>query len=73
MGEQITLRASDGHDLGAYLARPQGSPRASLVVCQEIFGVNAHIRQVTDGFTAEGYLAIAPALFDRMERGVEIA
>ncbi len=73
MGEQITLSASDGHDLGAYLARPQGPPRAGLVVCQEIFGVNAHIRQVTDGFAAEGYLAVAPALFDRMERGVELA
>ena len=73
MGEFITLSASDGHDLGAYLARPQGPPRAGLVVGQEIFGVNAHIRQVTDGFAAEGYLAVAPALFDRMERGVELA
>ncbi len=73
MGEQITLSASDGHDLGAYLARPQRPPRAGLVVCQEIFGVNAHIRQVTDGFAAEGYLAVAPALFDRIERGVELA
>jgi carboxymethylenebutenolidase len=72
MGEQVTLRASDGHDLAAYLAQPQGPPRGGLVVCQEIFGVNAHIRRVTDGFAAEGYLAIAPALFDRMERGVEL-
>jgi carboxymethylenebutenolidase len=73
MGEYIALSASDGHDPGAYLARPQGSPRAGLVVCQEIFGVNAHIRQVTDGFAAEGYLAVAPALFDRIGRGVELA
>ena len=72
MGETITLTADDGHELAAYVARPEETARAGLVVCQEIFGVNAHIRKVTDGFAAEGYLAIAPALFDRLERGVEL-
>lgn len=72
MGERIELTASDGHRLGAYLARPDGPPKAGLVVCQEIFGVNDHIREVADGFAAESYLAIAPALFDRLEPGVEL-
>ena len=72
MGDLITLTAGDGHELAAYVARPEGSARAGLVVCQEIFGVNAHMRDVCDGFAAEGYLAIAPALFDRLERGVEL-
>ncbi len=73
MGEQVTLTAADGHELGAYLARPDGEARAGLVVCQEIFGVNGHIRAVVHGFAAEGYLTVAPALFDRVERGVELA
>lgn len=72
MGETITLTASSEHTLSAYLARPQGPARAGLVVCQEIFGVNTHMRDVADGFAGEGYLAIAPALFDRLERGVEL-
>ena len=71
-GETIRLTAADGHALDAYLARPSGSPRAGLVVIQEIFGVNSHIRAVTDGFAADGFLAVAPALFDRVERGVEL-
>ena len=72
MGDLITLTAGDGHELAAYVARPEGPARAGLVVCQEIFGVNAHMRDVCDGFAADGYLAIAPALFDRLERGVEL-
>lgn len=72
MGDLITLTAGDGHELAAYVARPEGPARAGLVVCQEIFGVNAHMRDVCDGFAAEGYLAVAPALFDRLERGVEL-
>ena len=72
MGEWVTLTAEDGHGLGAYVARPADEVRAGLVVCQEIFGVNAHIRSVADGFAAEGYLAVAPALFDRVESGVEL-
>ncbi len=72
MSETIKLTAADGHTLNAYLAHPQGTPRAALVVVQEIFGVNAHIRSVADHFASHGYLAIAPALFDRKERGVEL-
>ncbi len=72
MGDWITLTASDGHGLAAYRAAPDGPAKAGLVVVQEIFGVNAHIRDVADGFAAEGYLAIAPALFDRIEPGIEL-
>lgn len=72
MGENIRLRASDGFELSAYLAKPAGSPKGGLVVIQEIFGVNGHIRRVADGYAADGYLAIAPALFDRIEPGIEI-
>ena len=72
MGETLELTAEDGHRLAAYLARPEGPATAGLVVCQEVFGVNEHIRRVTDGYAAAGYLAIAPALFDRAERGVEL-
>lgn len=72
MSETLTLKAADGHAFSAYLAKPAGKPRAGLVVVQEIFGVNSHIRAVTDGFAQDGYLAIAPALFDRVERGVEL-
>ncbi len=72
-GENIHLTAGDGHDLAAYVARPAGEARGGLVVVQEIFGVNQHIRAVTDGFAAEGYLAVAPALFDRLRPGIELA
>ena len=72
MSETVKLTAADGHSFDAYVARPEGTPRAALVVVQEIFGVNAHIRSVADHFATEGYLAIAPALFDRKERGVEL-
>lgn len=72
MGERIHLRAEDGHELGAYVARPAGDPVAGLVVIQEIFGVNSHIRSVADGYAQEGFLAVAPALFDRVERDVEL-
>lgn len=72
MGDTITLQAADGHSFHAYLSRPAGRARGGLVVLQEIFGVNHHIRSVTDGFAAEGYLAVAPALFDRVRPGVDI-
>jgi carboxymethylenebutenolidase len=72
MGQMIELRADDGFTLSAYRADPQGAPRGGLVVVQEIFGVNAHIRAVCDGYAADGYRVIAPALFDRAERGVDI-
>ncbi|WP_370204824.1 dienelactone hydrolase family protein [Pararhodobacter marinus] len=67
----ITLTASDGHDLGGYLALPQGTPRGGIVVIQEIFGVNVHIRDMCDRFAAAGYAALAPAIFDRIERDFE--
>ncbi|GIL40410.1 dienelactone hydrolase family protein [Roseiterribacter gracilis] len=67
-----TLTADDGHKFAAYRADPAGTARGTLVVLQEIFGVNAHIRRVCDGFAADGYIAIAPALFDRAERDVEL-
>jgi carboxymethylenebutenolidase len=72
MSEYVTLEATDGHRLSAYVARPSGDPIAGLVVVQEIFGVNAHIRSVADGFAKDGFLAVAPALFDRIERNVEL-
>jgi carboxymethylenebutenolidase len=71
MGEFITLKASDGHEFAVYVAEPEGLPRGGIVLIQEIFGVNSHIRGVCDGFAADGYKVIAPALFDRIERGVE--
>jgi len=70
-GTTIELQAADGHRFAAWLATPDGPPRGGLVVAQEIFGVNSHIRAVADGYAADGWLAIAPALFDRVERGVE--
>lgn len=77
MGKTIHLTASDGHSLGAYRADPEGTPserapRGLIVVVQEIFGVNLHIRAVTDGFAADGYVAIAPQIFDRAEPDVEL-
>ena len=72
MGKMIELTASDGHKLAAYRAEPSGKPRGGIVVIQEIFGVNSHIRQVADGYAADGYLAIAPALFDRVQKNVEL-
>jgi carboxymethylenebutenolidase len=67
------LTTSDGHTFSAYRAEPVGTPRGGVVVIQEIWGVNRHIRAVTDGFAREGYLAIAPAMFDRVRRGVELS
>ncbi|RPI13097.1 MAG: dienelactone hydrolase family protein [Lysobacterales bacterium] len=69
----LQLRAADGNEFSAYLARPEGAPRGGIVVVQEIFGVNAHIRRVAEQYAAQGWLAIAPALFDRYQRGVELA
>jgi carboxymethylenebutenolidase len=64
--------ARDGHEFQAWLAAPPGRPRGALLVIQEIFGINSHIRAVTDQFAAEGYTAIAPSLFDRVRRGIEL-
>ncbi len=72
MSEFVRLRAADGHELSAYVALPAGEPVAALVVIQEIFGVNAHIRSVADGYAKDGFLSVAPALFDRIQPGVEL-
>jgi carboxymethylenebutenolidase len=72
MGKWLELTAGDGFGLAAYRADPVAAARGALVVAQEIFGVNSHIRSVCDGYAADGYVAIAPALFDRYERGVDI-
>ena len=72
MGEWIKLKASDGFELPAWRAEPTGKPRGGIVVIQEIFGVNHHIRSVTDRFAAAGYLAVAPAVFERVQPGVEL-
>jgi carboxymethylenebutenolidase len=68
----IELTASDGHKFSAYRADPADAPKGAVVVVQEIFGINPHIRKVTDGFAAKGYIAIAPSLFDRVKAGVEL-
>jgi carboxymethylenebutenolidase len=72
MGELTTIMARDGHELQAWLVAPPGKPLGAVVVVQEIFGVNSHIRAVTDGFAAQGYTAIAPSLFDRVRRGIQL-
>jgi len=71
MGSWIELQAEDGHKLAAYKAEPTGKPRGGIVVIQEIFGVNSHIKSVADGYAADGYLVIAPAMFDRAQRNYD--
>ena len=71
MGKQFTLTASDQFKLGAYRADPAGTPKGAMVVIQEIFGVNHHIRAVCDRLASEGYVAVAPAVFDRTAPGFE--
>ncbi len=72
MGMQINLPTDGTQCIGAYLAEPRGKPRGGIVVIQEIFGVNAHMRSVTDRFAELGYTAVAPAFFDHLETGVEL-
>ena len=71
MGKQFTLNTTDKHSLGAYRADPSGTPKGGIVVVQEIFGVNHHIRAVCDRLAALGYVAVAPAVFDRFVRDFE--
>ncbi len=71
MGRQFTLTTTDKHSLGAYRADPAGKPKGGLVVIQEIFGVNKHIRAVCDRLAALGFVAVAPAVFDRFVRDFE--
>ena len=72
MGHDVDLTAADGHRLAAYLSEPAGKPRGGIVVIQEIFGVTRHIRAVADEYAAAGFLAVAPAMFDRVERNVDV-
>jgi carboxymethylenebutenolidase len=72
MGKSITLTAKDGHKLGAYVAEPAGKAKGGVVVIQEIFGVNRHVKHLADFFASKGYLAVAPALFDRSEKGIDL-
>ena len=74
MGQDITVTTQDGSSIGAYMAEPEaGVARfGCVVVIQEIFGVNGHIREVTDGYAAQGYVAIAPKIFDRIDSNIEL-
>jgi len=71
MGENIRLKSAAG-EIGAYLATPKGTPKGGIVVIQEIFGVNHHIRAVTDKFAQDGYIALAPCFFDHTKPGIEL-
>lgn len=72
MGDTVELKAADGHRLSAYLQEPRGKARGGIVVIQEIFGVTRHIRAVADQYADAGFTAIAPAVFDRVERAVDV-
>jgi carboxymethylenebutenolidase len=72
MGKMIRLKTVDGHELDAYLAEPQGKPKGGVVVVQEIFGVTNHVKAVADEYAAAGFKAIAPAMFDRIKRGITL-
>jgi carboxymethylenebutenolidase len=72
MSEWVKVTAQDGHELSAYVARPEGEAIGALVLVQEIYGVNAHIRGVCDGYAKDGFVVVAPALFDRFERGLDL-
>ncbi len=73
MSNFLELLAEDNHKFSAYISHPKGKPKAGLVILQEIFGVNNHIKEVTDLFAKKGFLAIAPSLFDRVEKNVELS
>ena len=72
MGTSVDLKAADGSTFPAYVAQPAGRAKGAVVVIQEIFGVNSHIRSVADGYAKDGYLAVAPATFHRVKPGVEL-
>ena len=72
MGQTIELTASDGHRIDAYVAEPTGRVKAGLIILQEFFGVNDHIKRIVDDYAARGYNALAPALFDRVEKNVDL-
>jgi carboxymethylenebutenolidase len=70
MGKMVQLSAADGHTLGAWLAKPEGTPKAGLIILQEIFGITEHLRTVAKNYASHGYLTIVPSLFDRVQPGV---
>ena len=73
MGKDLTITSADGHKFGAYRADPAGKPKGAIMVIQEIFGVNAHIRETCDGFAKDGFVAVAPSLYDRSSaKGVQL-
>jgi carboxymethylenebutenolidase len=72
VGQQIDIEVPDIGQVGGWLARPDGQPAGALVVIQEIFGVNAHMRAVVEGYARDGFIALAPAFFDPVERNVEL-
>jgi carboxymethylenebutenolidase len=72
MGKKIKLKAADGHELDAYIAESSGLARGAIVLIQEIFGVNSHIRSVADAYASQGFYVVAPALFDRVQRSLEL-
>lgn len=72
MGKTVDIETLDDNELTGYLAEPQERPKGGLVVIQEIFGVNSHIREVADGFAKDGYIVLAPAMFNRVAPGIEL-
>jgi carboxymethylenebutenolidase len=72
MAEWVKIEASDGNEMDAYVVRPHGEPKAALVVVQEIFGVNKNIQVTADEWAEHGFLVIAPQMFDRFEKGVNL-
>ena len=72
MNEVLEITANDNHKFSAYISQPLGKPKAGVVIIQEIFGVNTHIKEVTDFYASKGYLCVAPALFDRVEKNVTL-
>ena len=72
MGEFLELKSADNNNFSAYISQPLEKPIAGLVIVQEIFGVNTHIKEITDLYASKGYLTIAPALFDRIESNIEL-
>jgi carboxymethylenebutenolidase len=72
MTSTLQLTAADGFSFPAYVAQPTGQPKGAIVVLQEIFGVNSHIRSIADGYAAQGYVAIAPATFHRVQADVQL-
>ena len=70
MGKMVQLSTADGHTLGAWLAKPEGTPKAGLIILQEIFGITEHLRTVAENYAGRGYLTIVPSLFDRVQPGV---